>query len=64
MERIAVYSLGLTGLYAHVVDGETIAWWWCGESKRHRAKVRYGANGRAYFVAAGRRIPLGDCLVL
>ena len=64
MERIAVYSLGLSGLYVLIVDSETVTWWWHGESRRHKAKVRYAVGGRAYFMAAGRRVPLADCLVL
>lgn len=38
MERIAVYPLGLTGLYVLVVDSETVAWWWHGESRRLKRK--------------------------
>lgn len=59
------YSLGLVGYEVEVIDEEHVYWLYVGtqrEQIRHKAKIYCTRNGRAYFIANGRRIHLDECL--
>lgn len=59
------YSLGLVGYEVEVIDEENVYWLYVGtqrEQIRHKAKIYCTRNGRAYFIANGRRIHLDECL--
>lgn len=62
-----IYCMGLAGYeLCPSDDGETIAYRYVspsgGKPYEHHAKVRYTVNGRAYFLANGRRIHLDECI--
>lgn len=66
---IAYYS-GLNGVEIHGVEYgiddyifcESGAWGSKKIRKYHRLKVHYGANGDAFFMLRGYRIPLSECI--
>lgn len=60
------YSMGLSGLAITLEpNGENVQYELVGTDNNscvHRSKIYYTANGRAFFMAFGKRVHLDECL--
>lgn len=66
---IGYYSMGLAGFEVEELGDETVAYTYLypgmdeSKKKAHKARVKYTANGRPYFISfQGRRVHLDECL--
>lgn len=64
---VAYYS-GLAGVEIHGIEYGIddhiicVSGAWGGGKSYHRAKIHYNANGDAYFMLHGHRVPLSECI--